>query len=275
MFSRLSFFPSSLSSPHPFFTNTFVNLFPPFEATLDTELTQSAHALANSNQSFVFNDIPEPTLDTTLRHSTRALEKTHTWDYVDLPPGRRLIRCKWIYKIKTHSYGTIKRYKARLVAKGYSQGYDIDYEETFAHVARMISAQSLLAVVAVKQWPLLQMDVKNVFLNGTLSEEVYMKPPLVLLLILIRCSFYTEHMAIFNLQYYLGQNFEMKGITYSNTASTPLDPSVHLTPFNGVPLEDKQSVVSHSNTESKYRALADTIAELIWLHWLLADMGVP
>ncbi|KAL4028539.1 hypothetical protein IC575_011736 [Cucumis melo] len=101
----------------------------------------------------------------------------HTWDYVDLSPGKRLIGCKWIYKIKTHSDGTIERYKARLVAKGYSQGYGIDYKEIFAPGAQMTSVRSLLAVPAAKQWPLLQMDVKNAFLNGTLSEEVYMKPP--------------------------------------------------------------------------------------------------
>ena len=109
----------------------------------------------------------------------QTLEKTHTWDYVDLPTSKRPTGCKWIYKIKTRSDGTIERYKARLVANGYSQEYGIDYEETLAPVSRMTSVRSLLVVTATKQWPLLQMDVKNVFLNGTLSEEVYMKPPQV------------------------------------------------------------------------------------------------
>ena len=63
------------------------------------------------------------------------------------------------------------------MAKGYNQEYDIDYEEMFALVARITSVRSLLAIAVAKQWPLLQMDVKSVFLNGTLSEEVYMKPP--------------------------------------------------------------------------------------------------
>ncbi|KAA0049719.1 Integrase, catalytic core [Cucumis melo var. makuwa] len=210
----------------------------------------------------------------------------HTWDYVDLPPGKRPIGCKWIYKIKTHSDGTIEHYKAHLVAKGYSQEYGIDYEETFAPVAWMTSVRSLLVVAAAKQWPLLQMDVKNAFLNGSLYEEVYMKPPpgtspptykgIVLLLLL-----YVDDMiitgndpqAISDLQHYLDQHFEMKDlgslnyflvlevsrrsngyllsqakyafdllacsrITDSNTASTPLDPNVHLTPYDGVPLEN-------------------------------------
>jgi hypothetical protein len=107
----------------------------------------------------------------------QALEKTHTWDLVDLPPGKSAIGCKWVYKIKTKSDGSIERYKARLVAKGYAQEYGIDYEETFAHVARITSVRSLLAIAAVHQWPLFQMDVKNAFLNGDLTEEVYMQAP--------------------------------------------------------------------------------------------------
>ena len=62
----------------------------------------------------------------------KALEKTHTWDLVDLPPNKTPIGCKWIYKIKTCSGGFVEPYKDRLVAKGYTQEYGIDYEEIFA-----------------------------------------------------------------------------------------------------------------------------------------------
>ena len=61
-----------------------------------------------------------------------------------------------------------------MVARGFTQEYDINYEETFASVARLTSVRSLLVVAAVRHWPLFQMDVKNVFLNGDLLEEVYM-----------------------------------------------------------------------------------------------------
>ena len=87
-----------------------------------------------------------------------------------------MVGCKWIYKIKTRSDGSIKRYKVCLVAKGFTQEYKIDYEETFAPVARISFIRTLLAVAAASKWNLFQMDVKNAFLNGELSEEVYMQP---------------------------------------------------------------------------------------------------
>ena len=88
-----------------------------------------------------------------------------------------MVGCKWIYKIKTHFDGSIERYKAHLVAKGFTHEYKIDYEETFALVVHISSVRALLVVVVASKWDLFQMDVKNAFLNGDLSEEVYMQPP--------------------------------------------------------------------------------------------------
>ena len=112
-----------------------------------------------------------------MKEKLDALSKNHTWDLVTLPSGKSVVGCKWIYKIKTRSDGSIERYKVRLVAKGFTQEYGIDYEETFAPVARISSVRALLAVAAASKWDIFQMDVKNAFLNGDLSEEVYMQPP--------------------------------------------------------------------------------------------------
>ena len=112
-----------------------------------------------------------------MKEELDALTKNHTQDLVTLFPRQSVVGYKWIYKIKTCSDGSIERYKARLVAKGFTQEYEIDYEETFALVARISSVRALLAIATASKWNLFQMDVKNAFLNGDLSEEVYMQPP--------------------------------------------------------------------------------------------------
>ena len=106
-----------------------------------------------------------------------ALDVNHTWDLVPLPSGKKAIGCKWVYKIKHKADGSIERYKARLVAKGYAQTYGIDYEETFAPVAKMATVHTVIAVAAAKGWYMHQMDVKNAFLHGELQEEVYVEQP--------------------------------------------------------------------------------------------------
>src|SRR5436189_6416844 len=88
-----------------------------------------------------------------------------------------LITCKWVFKVKTRSDGTVERYKARLVARGFQQEYGRDYDETFAPVAHMTTVRTLVAIAVVRHWDISQMDVKNAFLNGDLHEEVYMRPP--------------------------------------------------------------------------------------------------
>ena len=115
-----------------------------------------------------------------MKEELDALSKNHTWDLVTLPPRKSMVGCKWIYKIKTRSDGSIEHYKAHLVAKGFTQEYEIDYEETFAPIARISSAHALLAIAAASKWDLFQMNIKNAFLNGDLSEEFYMQPPPVL-----------------------------------------------------------------------------------------------
>ncbi|RVW29639.1 Retrovirus-related Pol polyprotein from transposon TNT 1-94 [Vitis vinifera] len=107
-----------------------------------------------------------------------ALKKNGTWEVVDLPREKKVVGCKWVFTIKSKADGSVERYKARLVVKGFTQNYEIDYQETFAPVAKINSIRVLLSLAVNSNWPLHQLDVKNVFLNGDLEEEVFMSPPL-------------------------------------------------------------------------------------------------
>lgn len=100
-----------------------------------------------------------------------------TWTLVPRPDNKNIVDCKWIFSIKNDEFGKPLRYKARLVARGFSQEYLIDYNETFAPVARIASFRFVIAFA--NQYNLLvhHMDVKTAFLNGNLKEEIYMKVP--------------------------------------------------------------------------------------------------
>ncbi|CAL2246291.1 unnamed protein product [Prunus armeniaca] len=106
-----------------------------------------------------------------------SIMQNHTWELVDLPPGNKPIGYKWIFKRKLKADGTIDKYKARLVAKGYRQKEGLDYFDTYSPVSRITSIRMLIAIVAIHNMDIHQMDVKTAFLNGELDEEIYMEQP--------------------------------------------------------------------------------------------------
>ncbi|KAJ0550054.1 putative RNA-directed DNA polymerase [Helianthus annuus] len=112
-----------------------------------------------------------------MEQEIQALERNKTWTLEELPKGKRAIDSKWIYKTKYKSNGEVERYKARLVAKGFTQMEGVDYHETFAPVAKLVTVRTLLAVATKNDWIIHQLDVNNAFLHGDLDEEVYMKIP--------------------------------------------------------------------------------------------------
>ncbi|KAH9679155.1 hypothetical protein KPL71_026007 [Citrus sinensis] len=108
----------------------------------------------------------------------RSLIKNHTWDLIPKPAKKKIVGCKWIYKIKEGIPGVEPlRYKARLVAKGFTQKEGIDFNEVFSPVVRHSSLRILLALVAVNDMHLEHMDVKTAFLHGELEEMIVMAQP--------------------------------------------------------------------------------------------------
>ena len=138
--------------------------------------------MAQCNMCIVEPDsFEEADLDESWRNAMKAelemIEKNNTWKLVDRPFGKPIIGVKWVYKTKLNLDGSVQKNKARLVAKGYSQKPGIDYNETFAPVARLDTIRTLIALAAQKEWNLYQLDVKSAFLNGVLKEEVYVEQP--------------------------------------------------------------------------------------------------
>ena len=89
--------------------------------------------------------------------------------------GSLVVTSKWIYKIKHAANGSIEKYKSRFVPWGFSQKEGIEYEETFAPIARYTSIRSVLSLATVMKWKIHQMDVKTAFFNGVMEEEVYVE----------------------------------------------------------------------------------------------------
>ena len=104
-----------------------------------------------------------------------SIMQNHTWELVNLPPGNKPIGCKWIFKRKLQTNGTIDKYKAHLVAKGYRQKEGLDFFDTYSPVTRITSIRMLIAIATIHNFEIHQMDVKVTFLNGDLDEEIYME----------------------------------------------------------------------------------------------------
>ncbi|KAI3758488.1 hypothetical protein L6452_06052 [Arctium lappa] len=119
----------------------------------------------------------DPEWVVSMQEELNQFDALQVWRIVPKPKGKTIIGTKWVFKIKKDEDGTVIRNKARLVAKGYRQEEGIDYDETYAPVARLETIRMFLAYAAHKNFTVFQMDVKTTFLNGILKEEVYVSQP--------------------------------------------------------------------------------------------------
>lgn len=112
-----------------------------------------------------------------MKSELESIEANETWDLTELPPGRKAIGSKWVFKTKVDANGNPDRKKARLVAQGFSQKYGVDYDEVFAPVARSVTLRMMLSTAGANKLIVKQYDIKTAFLNGKLEEEIFMRPP--------------------------------------------------------------------------------------------------
>ncbi|GJT53189.1 putative ribonuclease H-like domain-containing protein [Tanacetum coccineum] len=112
-----------------------------------------------------------------MQDEIHEFDRLEVWELVPRPIYVMVIALKWIYKVKLDEYGDVLKNKARLVAKGYRQEEGIDFEESFAPVARIEAIRIFIANAATKNMIIYQMDVKTAFLNGDLQEEVFVSQP--------------------------------------------------------------------------------------------------
>ncbi|KAH9770981.1 hypothetical protein KPL71_012549 [Citrus sinensis] len=139
-----------------------------YELDLDEPKTCSEAVRGNESEKW----------KTAMDEEMQSLIKNHTWTLIEKPPNKKVVGCKWVYKVKKGIPEVEpKRYKARLVAKGFTQKEGVNYTKIFSPVVRHTSLRILLALVAVNNMHLEHMDVKTAFLHGELNEMIVMKQP--------------------------------------------------------------------------------------------------
>eukprot|EP00253_Pinus_taeda_P011023 PITA_11023 len=169
--------PSSTSTRRPKFGN-LNELYEQDEIESSAGLNSLFSLFCHIDDLIHFEDVvKEEKWVATMEEEIEAIEMNDTWELVSLPKGKHVIGVKWVYKTKGNIKRKIERNKARLVVKGYKQQHGRDYGETFMPVAWMETVCTVGVIITQHKWKVYQMDVKSVFLNGVLKEEVYVTQP--------------------------------------------------------------------------------------------------
>ncbi|GJS27495.1 retrovirus-related pol polyprotein from transposon TNT 1-94 [Tanacetum coccineum] len=146
----------------------------------DPEMCMFALTVSIIEPKIIKNTMDDSAWIEAMQEELHQFDRVQVWELIDKPFGKNVIKLKWLWKNKKDEDQTVIRNKARLVAKGYAQEDGIDFEESFAPVARLEAIRIFVAYAAYKSFPIYQMDVKTAFLNGPLKEEVYVAQPDIL-----------------------------------------------------------------------------------------------
>lgn len=157
-----------VTNTHPVTTRGKSGIFKPRVLTVTYDETEPPNAR---------EAIKYPHWKQAMQLEYNALIANHTWDLVPSSSHQKIVGCKWVFKIKRNSDGSIARYKARLVDKGFHQSADVDYTETYSPVVKPVTIRVLLTLAVTHGWSVRQVDINNAFLHGILSETVFMEQP--------------------------------------------------------------------------------------------------
>jgi hypothetical protein len=161
---------------HPMVTRRAAGVLRPVDRLILAVNTSATPPDSSPAPSFVRTTLVDP-------HWRRAMEEyaallaNHAWDLVAHPPGTNVVTGKWLFRHKLTSAGSLDRYKARWVLRGFTQCPSVDYDETFSPVVKFATVRAILSLALSRNWVIHQLDVKNAFLHGTLTETVYCTQP--------------------------------------------------------------------------------------------------
>nr|GEW55153.1 retrovirus-related Pol polyprotein from transposon TNT 1-94 [Tanacetum cinerariifolium] len=147
------------------------------QLTTDPEMCMYALTVSTAEPKNIKEAMADSSWIEAMQEELHQFDRLEVWELVDKPFGKSIIKLKWLWKNKKDEDQTVIRNKARLVAKGFAQEEGIDFEESFAPVARLEAVQIFIAYTAHKSFPIYQMHVKTAFLNGLLKEEVCVAQP--------------------------------------------------------------------------------------------------
>nr|GEV36755.1 integrase, catalytic region, zinc finger, CCHC-type, peptidase aspartic, catalytic [Tanacetum cinerariifolium] len=147
------------------------------QLVIDPEICMFALTVSTAEPKNIKEEMVDSAWIEAMQEELHQFDRLHVWELIDKSFGKNVIRLKWLWKNKKDKDQTVIRNKSRLVAKGYAQEEGINFEESFALVARLEAVWIFIAYVAHKYFPIYQMDVKTAFLNGPLKEEVYVAQP--------------------------------------------------------------------------------------------------
>nr|GEW51557.1 ribonuclease H-like domain-containing protein [Tanacetum cinerariifolium] len=223
-----------------------------------------------------------------------ALIKNGTWILVPKPPNVNVVRSMWLFRHKYHADGSLSRYKARLIANGRNQQYGVDCSDTFSPVVKPATIRTVLSLALARNWHVYQLDVKNAFLNGDLTETVYMYQP----------SDFVDscflHHVVFSISPLLGQIFlchaticlhmhdprephlaALKRVlryirgTLDHGLQLHVSSTSQLNAYTDADWAGCPVTLSRSSAEAEYRGVANVVAETAWIHNFYESFIIP